>query len=76
MPSLIDAEAASQRLGVPKSWVAAEARANRIPHVRLGKYVRFDVEALDAWWRARLQGPVVPSKLDPESRGRNPTNAS
>jgi excisionase family DNA binding protein len=54
---LLDAKQAGALLNVPASWVLAEARADRIPHVRLGKYVRFDVAELDAWWRARARGP-------------------
>jgi hypothetical protein len=34
-PALLDAKGASDLLNVPASWVAAEARAGRIPHVRL-----------------------------------------
>jgi len=56
-PRLVDAEAAAGMLGVPKSWVLAEARANRIPHVQLGRYVRFDPVEVEAWWRARVRGP-------------------
>src|SRR4051794_19223463 len=33
---LLDARGAGALLNVPPSWVLAEARANRIPHVRLG----------------------------------------
>lgn len=54
---LLDAEEAGELLNVPKSWVLTEARAGRIPHVRLGRYVRFEPEALRAWWRDRRQGP-------------------
>ena len=54
---LLDANGASALLNVPASWVLAEARANRIPHVRLGRYVRFDADELEAWWRGRLRGP-------------------
>lgn len=54
---LINAEAAGKLLDVPASWVLAEARADRIPHVRLGKYVRFEAHELEAWWRSRAQGP-------------------
>jgi len=57
MKPLLDAAQAGELLGVPKSWVLAEARADRIPHVRLGRYVRFDPEQLERWWRARAQGP-------------------
>ena len=56
-PALLDADQAGALLNVPASWVRAEARAARIPHVRLGRYVRFDADELTAWWRARAQGP-------------------
>ena len=55
--SLLDAAGAAELLGVPKTWVLAEARKDRIPHVRLGRYVRFHEDALEDWWRARSQGP-------------------
>ena len=54
---LLDANAASALLGVPATWVLAEARADRVPHVRLGRYVRFDADELEAWWRTRARGP-------------------
>ena len=54
---LLDAAAAAELLAVPKSWVLAEARADRIPHVRLGRYVRFEEELLRQWWAQRRRGP-------------------
>ena len=54
---LLDATEAGRLLSVPASWVLAEARANRIPHVRLGRYVRFSADDLEDWWRARMRGP-------------------
>ena len=48
-PGLVDASAAGELLNVPASWVLAEARAERVPHIRLGRYVRFDPAALRAW---------------------------
>lgn len=54
---LIDAAQAGELLGVPKSWVLAEARAGRIPHVRLGRYVRYEAAELEVWWQARRRGP-------------------
>jgi excisionase family DNA binding protein len=54
---LMTAAGASEQLGVPASWLMAEARAGRVPHVKLGKYVRFDAAELDAWWRQRAAGP-------------------
>lgn len=58
-PALIDAGQAADLLGVPTTWVLAEARADRIPHVRLGRYVRFEAAQLEAWWQARRRGPQV-----------------
>lgn len=57
MTPLLDAEAAGQLLNVPPSWVLAEARADRIPHVRLGRYVRFSADELTSWWLTRARGP-------------------
>jgi excisionase family DNA binding protein len=54
---LVDAAAAAALLGVPRSWVLAQARAQRIPHVRLGRYVRFEPNELRAWWEGRRRGP-------------------
>jgi excisionase family DNA binding protein len=56
---LLDATEAGRLLSVPASWVLAEARANRIPHVRLGRYVRFSADDLEEWWRARMRGAVA-----------------
>ena len=39
-------------LNVPVSWVYDHTRARglqRIPHVKLGKYIRFDVNAVRTW---------------------------
>lgn len=54
---LLNADQAGALLNVPASWVLAEARADRIPHLRLGRYVRFDAGELEAWWRTRRRGP-------------------
>jgi excisionase family DNA binding protein len=55
---LIDARAAGQLLGVPHTWVLEEARHDRIPHIRLGRYVRFEADELLAWARNRQRGPT------------------
>jgi excisionase family DNA binding protein len=56
--ALLNAKEAGALLSVPHTWVLAEARADRIPHVRLGRYVRFDHDQLLAWALARQRGPV------------------
>ncbi len=57
MTPLLNAGQAAELLNVPESWVRTEARAGRIPHVRLGRYVRFEAEELREWWESRRQGP-------------------
>ncbi len=46
---LLSADEVATRLGLKPSWVAQAARDNRIPHVRLGKYVRFRWTDVEAW---------------------------
>jgi hypothetical protein len=46
---LVDAEDAAKLLGVPATWLMNQARAGRIPHQKLGHYVRFDIDRLIAW---------------------------
>ena len=46
---LIDAKAAGGLLGVPHTWLLAQARAQQIPHHRLGRYVRFNPDDLKEW---------------------------
>lgn len=56
---LLDATGVAELLQVPKTWVLAEARADRIPHLRFGRYVRFDPDDLQEWWRTtRSRGPI------------------
>lgn len=53
---LLDADGAAELLNVPASWVLAQARKDAIPHVRLGRYVRFDADDLRAWAKERRKG--------------------
>jgi excisionase family DNA binding protein len=53
---LLDTEGAAEYLNLPKSWVAAEVRAGRMPHVRFGRYVRFDPNDLRAYVEEHRQG--------------------
>jgi len=39
---LLTAKELAKRINVGPSWLLRRARENRIPHVRMGKYVRFD----------------------------------
>lgn len=74
---LLNAEQAGALLNVPASWVLQEARADRIPHIRLGRYVRFEALVLEAWWRGRARGPIrrgpggIPGGIPSSESGRN-----
>jgi excisionase family DNA binding protein len=56
---LIDAKAASRLLGVPHTWLLAQARAGTIPHHRLGHYVRFNPQDLANWLADTRSGPRI-----------------
>jgi excisionase family DNA binding protein len=56
MTRLLTVEEVAERLGVRKQWVWAQARAGRIPCVRLGWYKRFREETLEAWIRSLEAG--------------------
>jgi excisionase family DNA binding protein len=55
---LIDARAAGRLLAVPHTLLLAQARAGRIPHHRLGHYVRFNGDDLARWLKETRQGPL------------------
>jgi excisionase family DNA binding protein len=46
---LLTAEEVAALLQVTCSWVYAETRKRRIPHLRLGRYVRYRRSAIEAW---------------------------
>ena len=43
---LLDASGLSELFGIDATWFLTRSRENRIPHVRIGKYVRFDPEEI------------------------------
>jgi excisionase family DNA binding protein len=48
---LLTAEEVAALLRVTLAWVYAQTRRKRIPHLRLGRYVRYRREALGAWMK-------------------------
>lgn len=46
---LLVAKEVAEMLRVTPAWVYAETRANRLPHVWLGRYVRYRKAAIVAW---------------------------
>ena len=47
--SLMLASDVAELLQVSTAWVYAETRRGRLPHIRLGRYVRYRRAAIDAW---------------------------
>jgi excisionase family DNA binding protein len=46
----------AELLAVPESWVRRETRADRLPHVRLGRYCRYDWPAVVDWLEQQRAG--------------------
>lgn len=65
MPRLLTADEVADLLPVTRSWVYAQAREERIPYVRLGRYVRFEQQAVEEWITTQRRGPVPPSPRPP-----------
>jgi excisionase family DNA binding protein len=59
MRDLLTAAEVAERLSVPTSWVYAETRAGRIPHIRLGpRYRRYRADAIERWVLELEHGPA------------------
>lgn len=52
---LLTAEEVADLLRVRTGWIYSQTRAGRIPHLRLGRYVRYRESAVLAWMEA-LEG--------------------
>jgi excisionase family DNA binding protein len=46
---LLDATAAAKLLSVKPSWVYEAVRARRIPHLKIGRHIRFLRSDLERW---------------------------
>jgi excisionase family DNA binding protein len=42
---------AAALIRVPKSWLYERTRTNTVPHIKLGKYLRFDQQEFLTWAR-------------------------
>jgi len=68
---LLTADEVASLLQVTRSWVYAETRAQRIPHVPLGRYVRYREDAIHAWIEQLEQDQAAV----PQRRRRRPSLA-
>jgi excisionase family DNA binding protein len=53
---LLTAAELGERLNVPSTWPLEQARAGNIPHVRLGRYVRFSWPEIEMWLESLKAG--------------------
>jgi excisionase family DNA binding protein len=65
MNRLLTPKDVAEMLSLKPSWVYAEARAGRIPHIRLGRYVRFKASSIAQWADDRERGPLPPAGASP-----------
>ncbi|WP_414642372.1 helix-turn-helix domain-containing protein [Baekduia sp.] len=56
---LLTADEVASLMRVTTAWVYAESRRNALPHVRLGRYVRFRRSAIERWLDDVQQGPRI-----------------
>lgn len=57
---LLTADEVADLIRVTRAWVYAETRRDAIPHLRLGRYVRYRRSAIEAWMRTIERGPAAP----------------
>jgi excisionase family DNA binding protein len=69
--SLWDVPAAAAYLGVRPSWLREAVRQTRVPHVRVGRHVRFLPADLEAWVAAQR----VPAREEPMTAASAHTGA-
>lgn len=47
--TLLSADELAEILGVPTGWIYRQSRAGAIPTVKLGRYYRYRLEAIERW---------------------------
>ena len=55
---LIGIKEMASKLDVPVSWLYSRTRTNEIPHFKIGKYVRFDVNQVMEWIK-KIQNQIT-----------------
>jgi excisionase family DNA binding protein len=54
--SYVDIRAVERLTALPRSWLYAKAAAGEIPHLKLGKYLRFDLQEVKTWLERHRRG--------------------
>lgn len=64
---LLTAEEIAAVLSVPTSWVRDHTRQGRIPHVQLGRYVRYRLDKVLEWVEEQEGGGAAWGKHKPKA---------
>lgn len=62
MSQLLLPKDVAEMVGMTTDWIYAQTRADRIPHVRLGRYYRYRPEAIAEWLTEIERGILHSSK--------------
>ncbi len=54
---LLTAQEVADLLAVPLSWVRDATRAERLPHLKLGRYRRYQRDVIEHWLDQQQTGP-------------------
>ena len=68
MKHYLDITTLAERLGIKRSTLYAWAEQGNIPHLKLGRLLRFDPDEIEAWLQAHRQEAT----LEPIPRRRRP----
>jgi excisionase family DNA binding protein len=61
---LLDPAALATRLGVSARFIRRLVNERRVPYIKVGRFVRFDVNEIDAWLVShRVDPPVMPRPM-------------
>jgi excisionase family DNA binding protein len=66
---LLTADEVADRLRMTRAWVYSETRAERIPHLRLGRYIRYRRAAIEEWI-VEMESCHQPGLLAPAAEDR------
>jgi excisionase family DNA binding protein len=56
---------------LPASWLYAKAATGEIPHMKLGKYLRFRLSEVEVWLTRHRRGPSLDRTEELGSSGEN-----
>lgn len=54
--SLLDVKDVARRFNVPCSWVYAKAEAGELPHLKIGRYLRFNAADIERYLLDQQRG--------------------